>query len=150
MLLSLVYRMFIVSMNDYSHEDIELGRRGSAQCQSHLSDAPPSPGGVSDSFGSPNANTATEADGPYMRTNSGRRVDRRLWVFVMAALFTTVVLVFSMAMICWRYDVQVWLPVMTFAVGVWTGQLPTGGSTKSRKNRQAPQTSVLGWRPPAS
>lgn len=118
-------------MNDYSH-DIELGHP-------HLSDAPPSPGAPSESIG---ASTSSTDAGHYMRTSSGRRIDRRLCVFVMSAVFTLTVLVFAMAMICWRYDIEVWLPVITFAVGVWTGQLPTGDMLKSRKSSRARRSAV--------
>ena len=80
----------------------------------YLSDAPPSPGTASSGIA-----------GNYMRTSSGKRIDRRLWVFAMVAAFTSVLLVFSMVMICLGHDEGIWLPVMTFAVGVWTGQLPS-------------------------
>lgn len=95
----------------------------------YLSDAPPSPGTVSSGLA-----------GNYMRTSSGKRIDRRLWVFAMVAAFTGVLLVFSMVMICLGHDEGIWLPVMTFAVGVWTGQLPstsqTNGSGSSSKHKK--------------
>jgi len=95
-----------------------------------LSDAPPSPGTTSAG--------ASAGGGNYMRTSSGKRIDRRLWVFAMVAAFTSVLLVFSMVMICLGHDEGIWLPVMTFAVGVWTGQLPgnyqSGGSSSSGKH----------------
>lgn len=94
-------------------------------------DAPPSPAALSDT-------TSSAAGANYMRTTSGKRIDRRIWVFAMVAVFTTVLLVFAMVMICLGHDESVWLPVMTFAVGVWTGQLPvntvSGGSKRTAKS----------------
>lgn len=102
----------------------------------YLSDAPPSPGTASSGLA-----------GNYMRTSSGKRIDRRLWVFAMVAAFTSVLLVFSMVMICLNHDERVWLPVMTFAVGVWTGQLPstsqTNGGGSSSKHRLPKSPSSL-------
>lgn len=102
----------------------------------YLSDAPPSPGTASSGLA-----------GNYMRTSSGKRIDRRLWVFAMVAAFTSVLLVFSMVMICLNHDERVWLPVMTFAVGVWTGQLPStsqaNGSGSSSKHRLPKSPSSL-------
>lgn len=101
----------------------------------YLSDAPPSPGTASSGLA-----------GNYMRTSSGKRIDRRLWVFAMVAAFTSVLLVFSMVMICLGHDEGVWLPVMTFAVGVWTGQLPSnyqvGGSSSSKHNQPKSPSSL--------
>jgi hypothetical protein len=51
-------------------------------------------------------------------------------------------LVFSMVMICLGHDEGIWLPVMTFAVGVWTGQLPSNyqssGSSSSKHAAKSP------------
>lgn len=91
-------------------------------------DAPPSPAALSDT---PSSATGTN----YMRTSSGKRIDRRLWVFVMVAVFTLTLLVFSMVMICLGHAESVWLPVMTFAVGVWTGQLPVNTASGSGSER---------------
>lgn len=102
----------------------------------YLSDAPPSPGTASSGL-----------TGNYMHTSSGKRIDRRLWVFAMVAAFTSVLLVFSMVMICLGHDEGIWLPVMTFAVGVWTGQLPSnyqsGGSSSSSKHHPPKSPSGL-------
>lgn len=72
-----------------------------------------------------------------MRTASGKKIDRRLWVFVMVAVFTLALLVFSMVMLCLGRDESVWLPIMTFSVGVWTGQLP-GTSPNPPKSPSSP------------
>lgn len=110
---------------DLSH-DIELGQGP------YISDAPPSPMSADVS-----ANTGSN----YMRTSSGKRIDRRLWVYVMASLFTAVMLVFSMVMISVGRPTDIWLPIITFAVGVWTGQLPSNyqssGSSSKRAKSQA-------------
>lgn len=110
---------------DLSH-DIELGQGP------YISDAPPSP---------MSADVSANTGGNYMRTSSGKRIDRRLWVFAMVAGFTSVLLVFSMVMICLGRDEGIWLPVMTFAVGIWTGQLPSNyqssGSSSKRAKSQA-------------
>lgn len=106
----------------------------------YLSDAPPSPGTASAGLSS------GSGGGNYMRTSSGKRIDRRLWVFAMVAAFTSVLLVFSMVMICLNHDERVWLPVMTFAVGVWTGQLPStsqangGGSSSKHRLPKSPSS----------
>ena len=99
-------------MDPHMH-DIELGGP-------YPSDAPPSPLSVDV--------TSSGANSNYMRTTSGKKIDRRLWVFVMVAVFTLALLVFSMVMLCIGRSESVWLPIMTFAVGVWTGQLPTSGA----------------------
>lgn len=100
----------------------------------YLSDAPPSPGTASSGL-----------TGNYMRTSSGKRIDRRLWVFAMVAAFTSVLLVFSMVMICLGHDEGIWLPVMTFAVGVWTGQLPSNyQSSGSSSSKHHPPKSPSG------
>lgn len=107
--------------------DIEMGHIP------YPSDAPPSPLSVDvTSSGGTNPN--------YMRTTSGKKIDRRLWVFVMVAVFTLALLVFSMVMLCLGRDESVWLPIMTFSVGVWTGQLPGVPSVapKSSANSPAP------------
>lgn len=108
---------------DLNH-DIEMGQGP------YLSDAPPSP---------MSADVSAGTSSNYMRTSSGKRIDRRLWVFAMVAAFTSVLLVFSMVMICLGHDEGIWLPVMTFAVGVWTGQLPSdyqsSGSRSSKRTK---------------
>ena len=95
------------------------------------SDAPPSPNALSDN---PPTNSASDN---YMRTVSGKKIDRRLCVFVMVAVFTAALMVFSMVMLCLGRDESVWLPVMTFAVGVWTGQLPMNGTGSSAAKSKA-------------
>lgn len=102
--------------------DVELGH------VPYPSDAPPSPNALSD-------NPPTDN---YMRTASGKKIDRRLCVFIMVAVFTLALMAFSMVMLCIGRSESVWLPVMTFAVGVWTGQLPTNtSSAKSSKSSPA-------------
>lgn len=55
---------------------------------------------------------------------SGRKLDKRLLVYCVAILFTAAVMVFSLVMICVRPDqTQVWLPVVTFTLGVWISEL---------------------------
>lgn len=55
---------------------------------------------------------------------SGRKLDKRLLVYCVAILFTAVVMAFSLVMICVRPDqTQVWLPVVTFTLGVWISEL---------------------------
>ena len=97
------------------------------------SDAPPSPLSADTT-----SSGATNPD--VMRTASGKKLDRRLWVFVMVAVFTLALLVFSMVMLCLGRSESVWLPVMTFSVGVWTGQLPSMPSAvpKSPSNPPTP------------
>ena len=103
--------------------DIELGGP-------YPSDAPPSPLSVDV--------TSSGANSNYMRTTSGKKIDRRLWVFVMVAVFTLALLVFSMVMLCIGRSESVWLPVMTFAVGVWTGQLPGTNTTPPKSPANSP------------
>lgn len=107
--------------------DVELGH------VPYPSDAPPSPNALSD-----NPPTNSTSDN-YMRTASGKKIDRRLCVFIMVAVFTLALMAFSMVMLCIGRSESVWLPVMTFAVGVWTGQLPTNtSSAKSPRGSPAP------------
>ena len=93
-------------------------------------DVPPSPGVIPDATDT--AGTSAQ-NSMLLRLSSGKKLDPRLFVYVMAAIFTFAMLAFSMAMICWHYDTQIWLPIITFSVGVWTGQLPSAGSLYSRK-----------------
>lgn len=116
---------------DLNH-DIEL---------SHVpypSDAPPSPNGLSDN---PTVSIDVATSDNFMRTTSGKKIDRRLWVYVMSSLFTAVMLVFSMVMISVGRPTDIWLPIITFSVGVWTGQLALHAVAKTKKK---PSTSPRG------
>lgn len=105
--------------------DIEIGGGP------YPSDAPPSPLSV-------DVTSSSGANPNYMRTTSGKKIDRRLWVFVMVAVFTLALLVFSMVMLCLGRDESVWLPIMTFSVGVWTGQLPGTNATPPKSPSSPP------------
>jgi hypothetical protein len=108
---------------DLNH-DIELGQG------TYISDAPPSPLSADVTLSGANPN--------YMRTTSGKKIDRRLWVFVMVAVFTLALMVFSMVMLCIGRSESVWLPIMTFALGVWTGQLPGTNATPPKSPSNSP------------
>ena len=55
---------------------------------------------------------------------TGRRLDKRILVYCVAILFTAVVMAFALVMISVRPDqTQVWLPVVTFTLGVWISEL---------------------------
>ncbi len=101
-------------------------------------DAPPSPAPLSDN---PTVSIDVGTSDNFMRTSSGKKIDRRLWVYVMSSLFTAVMLVFAMVMISIGRDVGIWLPIITFSVGVWTGQLALHAVAKTKKK---PSTSPRG------
>lgn len=81
---------------------------------------------------------------------SGRKLDKRLLVYCVAILFTAAVMVFSLVMICVRPDqTQVWLPVVTFTLGVWISELrqlhrpPSAVAGTASATSSAPSTTIL-------
>ncbi len=117
---------------DLNH-DIELGH------VPYPSDAPPSPNGMSDN---PTVSIDVGTSDNFMRTASGRKIDRRLWVYAMSSLFTFIMIVFAMVMIAIGRDTGIWLPIITFATGVWTGQLALhAGAKTKRKPPKSPSSS---------
>lgn len=128
------------SINKLQSMDLESRRANGPYDDTHgasFVDIPPSPGQIPDEPMSAGSTTQNPA---LIRLSSGKKLDPRLFIYLMAAIFTLAMLAFSMAMICWHYDTQIWLPIITFSVGVWTGQLPgvpkLRSGFKGRNSRQ--------------
>lgn len=68
--------------------------------------------------------TASDSSRYFREFFTGRRLDKRLLVYFVALGFTAVVMAFSMVMIVLRQEeTNVWLPVMTFVLGIWVSEL---------------------------
>lgn len=91
-------------------------------------DLPPLPSALSASdwstLGTQGSSNASQRSRYLTEFFTGRKLDKRLLVYCVALLFTAVVMAFSLVMICLREDqTQVWLPVVTFTLGVWISEL---------------------------
>lgn len=91
-------------------------------------DLPPLPNALSASdwstLGTQGSSSASQRSRYLTEFFTGRKLDKRLLVYCVAILFTAAVMAFSLVMIVLRPEqTQVWLPVVTFTLGVWISEL---------------------------
>jgi len=114
-------------------------------------DLPPLPNALSASdwstLGTQGSSSASQRSRYLTEFFTGKKLDKRLLVYCVAILFTAVVMAFSLVMIVLRPEqTQVWLPVVTFTLGVWISELrqlhqPSSTSTTSTAPSAASTTS---------
>jgi len=87
---------------------------------------------------------STRTASRFYRGMCGRKIDKQLCVFLMAGLFTLLVLAFCVEQIARNADPEhfsTYISFITFTLGVWVGQLP-GMQVSTRQSSQEVNGSV--------